>query len=353
MISQNPYSNCLSARLYYYDFLSEENTDRIPESTLDHIMHCPDCQLEIGRLEKLLGKVDEGIEDQQSRRTSAIATLLKFHFAHVGEPVTCNTLKPFVASLADPVLQIRIPTPITRHLEECRNCRTDLQILQNLNLTHKQLCRLGQLLAEEPTNHTVGCSQARQAIPAVASMVLRDTDAETLKHLTTCPGCREKLIQRREELRRTLADSRTDQGKIPCKAVLPSDIFDYAFPYGIDPADDEYAEFREPLASHLAECPACLAKVQQLQKTIYSIVERPESGVVTVYHIEEPVPAGTENDAGHMPPKTTINLTARLKQGLLSPKVKPWLKAAAAAAAVVLIGLTLMLYESTVTAVSY
>jgi hypothetical protein len=295
----------------------------------------------------LLQNINEKSEDQESRRNSAITTLLKLHFSYVNEPVTCSTVKPFLASLADPALHILIPTPITKHLDECRSCREDLLTLQDFHLTHKQLCRLGQLLADKPTEDTMNCSQARQAIPAVASMMFRKTNAEVLKHLSTCPGCREELFRYREGLVLELPDSTIDQDKIPCKAVSPSDIYDYALPYGIDPSDDEYAEFREPLASHLGGCPMCLAKVQELQKTIYSIVDRFASDVVTVYHVDEPVVAKAEDNAEHEQP---INFTARLQQAMFSPRVKSWLKVSAAA--VVIIGLALMLNEPTVEAVS-
>jgi len=340
----------MSARLYYYDFLNDQVKKDIPESTLNHIMNCPDCQAEIDRLQSLLAKTDNRLEDQQSRRNSAITTLLKFHFSYVDEPVTCSTVKPFLASLADPVLQLLIPTPITRHIDECRSCRDDLHTLQDLHLTHKQLCRLGQLLAEQPIEDTVSCSQAREAIPAVASMVFRQTNAEVLKHLSMCSDCRKELFRYREELRQKLTNDGNDQGTIPCDAVSPSDIYDYAFPYGIDPSDDEYAEFREPLASHLGGCPRCLAKVQELQKTIYSIVERPETEVVTVYHMDEPAEVKAESGADHARQGQTINFTARLKRTVLSPKVKPWLKTSAAAAAVVLVGFILMSNEPTVEA---
>ena len=353
MISQNPYSNCMSARLYYYDFLNDQVKKDIPESTLNHIMNCPDCQAEIDRLQSLLAKTDNRLEDQQSQRNSAIITLLKFHFSYVDEPVTCSTAKPFLASLADPVLQLLIPTPITRHIDECRSCRDDLHTLQDLHLTHKQLCRLGQLLAEQPIEDTVSCSQAREAIPAVASMVFRQTNAEVLKHLSMCSDCRKELFRYREGLRQKLTNDGNDQGTIPCDAVSPSDIYDYAFPYGIDPSDDEYAEFREPLASHLGGCPRCLAKVQELQKTIYSIVERPETEVVTVYHMDEPAEVKAESGADHARQSKAISFTAQLKHTVLSPKVRPWLKTSVAAAAVVLVGFILMSNEPTVEADSW
>ncbi|MBN2315082.1 MAG: hypothetical protein JXM79_14225 [Sedimentisphaerales bacterium] len=348
MISQNPYSNCMSARLYFYDFLHEETKTDIPESTLSHITDCPDCQAEIHRLDALLSNAKNIHDNRKNSRNTAITSLLKFHFSYVNESVTCSIVKPFLASLADPFLRLTIPTPITEHIVKCRQCRDDLHTLEDLHLTHKQLCRLGQILAQMPTEDTVSCSDARKAIPDVASMVFGRTNAETLKHLSTCPECRERLFRYREEWLLESSESGIDPVDIPCKAISSSDIFDYALPYGIDPSDDEYAEFREPFASHLGGCPTCMSKVQELLQTIYKITERSESGVVTVYHVDEPVTAETESQQSK-----TINFTERLRQTASSPRVRLWLKASVAAAAVLVIGLSVMLNEPTVEADSW
>ncbi len=118
MISHNPDINCANARLYYYDFLSKETREGIPEDAFQHIKQCRNCQTEMDSLKDLLVKVDEKLESEQSRKDSAISTLLSLHFEYTGEPVKCETVKPFLASLADTVLQIRIPTPITTHLDK-------------------------------------------------------------------------------------------------------------------------------------------------------------------------------------------------------------------------------------------
>ncbi len=332
MISRNPYSNCMNSRLYYYDFLSEETRGGIPESALEHMTQCLNCQDEIDRLKALFERVDERIASDQSRKDSAISTLLRLHFAYVGEPVRCSTVKPFLASLADPVLQIRIPTPITMHLDECRACRDGLLELRNLHLTHKQLCRLGRLLGDEPTEDAVSCSQARAAIGAVVSMAFRDTDAEILKHLCTCPDCRKQLYLHREEVRRELPQNRVAQNELPCESVLPTDIYDYCLPYGIDPADDQFVEFRESITSHLRSCPTCLGKMQGLYNTVYGIAERSDSGVVACFtfqqQIDVQVPDQEElTDAGH---------TKALH-------LRRYIKPAIAAAAVILIGFALLL----------
>ena len=59
MISHNPDSNCTNARLYYYDFLSEETREGIPEGALQHIKKCRICQSEMDSLKELFEKADE------------------------------------------------------------------------------------------------------------------------------------------------------------------------------------------------------------------------------------------------------------------------------------------------------
>jgi len=356
MISHNPYSNCTNARLYYYDFLIEKTRAGIPESALYHINECGDCQAEIERLEAVLVHVEENAGSERHRRDSAISTLLKLHFAHAEEPVTCSMVKPFLASLADPVLELRVPTPITMHVDKCRACSDDLRVLRDLQLTHKQLCHLGQLLADAPTEDTEICSKARTAIPAVVSMVFRETNAETLKHLCICPDCRKHLYRRREAVRQKLPRGGAAQGKFPCEAVSASDIYDYALPYGIDPANDQYAEFRGGLTSHLGACPDCLARVQELHRTISNVAERPESDVVTVYHLDEsaqarPLKGLVESDAGYYA-GATADFAAHIKRKIAGLKAKPLLGTGFAAAAVILLGLGLFLYSSGAAAVT-
>jgi hypothetical protein len=361
MISHNPDMNCASARLYYYDFLSKETRESIPEDTVQHIKQCRNCQTEMDGLKNLLVKVDEKLESEQSRKDSAISTLLRLHFEYIDEPVKCDTLKPFLASLADPVLQIRIPTPITTHLDKCKACRDDLQMLLDLHLPHKYLCRLGQILADKPIEDECSCSQAQAAIPAVVSMAFNETNAEILKHLCTCPNCRKKLYLHRESIRKKILLNGGYQNGFPCESLSAAEIYDYCLPYGIDPADDQHVGFQESLTSHLRKCPKCLAKMQQLHRTISNITERIESEVVTIYDLDEsehyagfPVAseiAGAEDNV-HIEQPITINLTAQLKKKTAALNMKPLLKVGLTAAAVIAIGFALLLNTPTAKAVT-
>ncbi len=358
MISINPNSNCTEARLYYYDFLSEEAKGNIPQSTLGHITECRHCQDELNRLEALLAQADEDIE--QSRQSSAIIAILKLHFACIDKSLTCSTVKAFLPSLAFPTLEISIPTPITAHLDNCRVCSDDLLILGNLGLTEKQLYRLGQLLADKPTEEPVSCSQAQTAIPAVASITFQETTAEILKHLCICPDCRKLLYQHRETICTELLYNKMSQKEFPCEAVSATDIYDYCLPYGIDPANDQYAKFREALTSHLRNCPTCLAKMQQLHTTVCNIADRPDSGVVTCYELESmtkkpefsdindlyadwPIKVQVLDKSNPVPlvPNEPVAFPQRLKQKVSALNLKQFIKPVAAAA-IILIGILIL-----------
>ena len=205
------------------------------------------------------------------------------------------------------------------------------------------------------------CSQAQAVIPAVVSLAFHKTNAEILKHLCTCPDCRKALYLHRDKVRKELLLDGAIQGGFPCESVTVTDIYDYCLPYGIDPADDQYVEFRESLTSHLRRCPTCLAKMQELHLAIYNIAERAESDVVTTYNIFESVktqsPEVSEPYAGFPinveindsednvhtgQPASNIAPAAVMKKKTPVLNLKPLFKAGLAAAAVIAIGLALL-----------
>ena len=224
MIAPNPNSTCEQARPYYYGYLFGEGEKHLPAEVLAHVSQCGFCQDEVNRLKIVLAETEEHAAESTGQINSAIATNLRLHFAYIGTSVTCNTVRPSLPSLADPLLEVGVPTPITVHLDKCQQCANDLETVRRLNLTHKQLCRLGQLFAEKPSEDTISCSQAGTGILAVASMVFRETNAEVLKHLCTCPNCREVLYQYREAVRGELPQDQRAQKKFPCEAVSAADI---------------------------------------------------------------------------------------------------------------------------------
>ena len=363
---------CKQAKSYYYDFLYGESCELIPEHIISHIENCQQCQKQVNQLKKEVLTKANASESPRKQDNSAAIEMLKLHFAYIDREVTCDVVKPFLPGLLDSTLAIRVPTPITAHLDNCQRCSEDLETIRKLNFGRKQLLRLSQLLAENPAANGVGCSQAQTAIPAVVSMAFSETNAGVLKHLCTCPDCRELLCQYRQAVYKKSLHSVKDQAKFPCKKVSAADIFDYVVPYGLDPANDQYTKFRKSLTSHLCTCQVCIAKMQQLHRTVFGIAERTESGIATIYHIDESAKTETvsesddfytgfpvrvevirrEDEVRDKQPVPTINFTDVLKQRISAMNLKSLLKPTIAAAAIILIAVALFVSTPTAKAVT-
>jgi hypothetical protein len=369
MIAHSPNSLCKEAELYYYDFLFNESRGLIPKPTIDHIEKCQHCKEQISKLKTVLSQA-ESIEAQQKQVSSAVATMLKLHFAYISKPVTCNIVKPFLPTLLDQALEIHIPTPIITHICNCQQCSEDLDIIKCLNLNRKQLCRLSQLFADEPLRTNISCSKAQKAIPAVVSMVFSETDSEVLKHLCNCSVCRDLLYKERQKICESIPEHVQPSG-FPCESVSASDIFDYVVPYGLDPGKDQYAKFRPSFISHVRSCSTCLMRMQELHSTVFYIAERPESEVVTIYNVDEsaktqaaeydelysgfPVKVGVTNSKDEVetePSASTIDFVAGLRRKISAMNLKPLVKTTIAAAAVILIAVALFFNIPTAKAVT-
>jgi len=365
MVTANPNSLCKEAELHYYDFILGKGHELIQEHIVEHISQCQNCQEQLNQLKVALSQADS-IDPEQSHANSATATMLKLHFAYIGNPVTCQTVKPFLPTLLDPVLAVRIPTPITAHIDNCRQCSEDLETIRTLNLNRNQLSRLSQLFAEWPSKGKVTCSQAHAAILFVVLMTLRETDADVLKHLCTCPDCRKALYEYRQTVCKEV-EGEPEQEKFPCEKVSAADVFDYVVPYGLDPGKNQYARFRELLCSHIRKCPACIGRMQQLHNTVYAILDRAEPDVATVYNIDDSAKGRATSESNDLyssfPIKvevlnwkdeakakesaSTIDSTVTLKYRVSSVNLKSLAKVGFAAAAAILIAVALLLNTPT------
>jgi hypothetical protein len=370
MVAANPNPLCKEAELHYYDFILGKGHELIPEHIVEHISQCQNCQEQLNRLRAALSQVDN-VTPERSQVNIAVATMLKLHFAYIGRPVTCQVVRPFLPTLLEPALVVRIPTPITAHIDNCHQCSEDLETIRGLCLNRNQLSRLSQLFAEWPSKGKVTCSQAQAAILFVVLMTLRETDSDVLKHLCTCPDCRKALYEYRQTVCKEV-EGEPEQEKFPCEKVSAADIFDYVVPYGLDPAKNQYARFRESLCSHVRRCPACIGRMQQLHNTVYAILDRADSEVATVYKIEDSAKGRAASESNDLyssfPIKvevlnwkdeakakksaSTIDSTVTLKYRVSSVNLKSLAKVSFAAAAVILIALALFLYIPTARAVS-
>ena len=99
MVTYNSKSVCEEARLYYYDFLSDESHEQIPDFIISHLECCYHCQNEIEQFKRLLSEDRGSIDTRQKQVDSSIIAMMKLHFAYVGQSVTCTVVKHFLTSM--------------------------------------------------------------------------------------------------------------------------------------------------------------------------------------------------------------------------------------------------------------
>ena len=227
------------------------------------------------------------IYPEQDKIDLAVVTCIIFHLMHLDQPVTCETVKPFLLWQADKELNITAQTPITAHIAECPDCRSDIETLKQLNLEQKQLVRLGEMFSGGNHKTPGSCRKTKKAICSIAEMNFTATTTGVLRHVCLCPKCRQLLYEERKAMLESLPAYDVSP-EFPCESVSPSEILVYVVPYGLDPANDQYAKFRPSFTSHLSKCRVCLGKMPELHNTIYAILERPDSGVVTCFALDDP-----------------------------------------------------------------
>ena len=370
MVAPGDNSICEQARAFYYDYLCGKGQEANSAEVFAHICSCSFCKAEVDRLKVELKKTEEDVVRSVKESASIAITNLKLHFGYIGAMVNCETVKPFFPSLADPALEVSVPTPITVHLDKCQRCSDDLERIQNLKLTHKQLCRLGQLFAEEFSVDEELCTKAQAAIFAVGDCTFEDISGDTLRHFCMCRDCRELLYKYRRSKAEKLSWSE-EQLAIPCDAVSAADTFDYVVLYGLDPEKDEYAMFRSSLTSHLTNCPRCLGKMLDLHNTVYGILQRAESGVITCFDVDDttrdsivsspgdiyrdwPIDVQVFDQSKDSAPTVAFSVQSEpeLKKTRRHGRVRVLMKPAAAAAAILIVVL-LGLYGSIAKAVDF
>lgn len=230
--------------------------------------------------------VNRFIDPEQDKIDLAVVTCIVFHLMHLDQPVTCEIVKPFLPWQADRELNITAKTPITAHIAECQDCHSDIETLRQLNLEQKQLVQLGELYAGGYHKSRGNCRKTRKAIRTIAEMDFAPTTTEVLRHVCLCPKCRQLLYEERKTMLEGMP-AYDISPEFPCGSVSSSDLFVCTIPFSLDPPNDQYAKFRPSFTSHLLKCQTCLEKMQKLHNTIYAILERPDSGVVTCCGLEE------------------------------------------------------------------
>ncbi len=231
---------CQEAQVYYYDFLCRDEA-AVPEPVRRHLAACPVCRERLGRLREALFQAQRAPGPADREDDETIEALAQ-QFRLLDERVGCTEVKPFLPELLLPSPRLRIPTPVTVHVDHCPQCAEDLATLRDLDLDPDQLQRLSRLFRSP---HHSGPWEAPQT-----------TGGAKLLSATPVEG----------------------RG-ILCRDLAWSDLFDC-----VVPDCTAAGERQEAVAAHVRTCPRCQARAQTLDNTIRSIRERTDSETTTVYH---------------------------------------------------------------------
>lgn len=368
-------SACERAKPFYYDLLYAESTEPAPIEVLDHIRTCDHCHMQMNYLKETLSR--EEMDDDSKEMMSNRKTNLTLQFSFTEREVTCVLVKPFLAMLNLDDLKTNIPTPITAHLDHCPACLKDFKTIQTLTLNQSQLRRLSQLFSDTILLDFSFCAIAQDQIPRLAVMDPKDCSPELLDHICQCRVCRGLFYKTCWGKSGSHPES-SCQSDIECKQIETSEIFNVAVPYGLRVEDAHKMFLPDSAASHIQNCQCCKKKVQDLHQIIYSIIDRKESDVITRFQISDPKKEETNNTRSRelyrdFPVEVSVaescetskEMTATMERNNTFGKAKQkekrksfaWLlqkriALPAAAAAVVLMALSLIFNTSSATAIS-
>jgi len=279
MIAFDGSGRCRRAEAYYHDYLEDDSRVGVPRDVIDHIRACKHCQERVEGLREILEASGEGVEGGSSARDWRVVGELQRHFEFLGERVTCAAVKAFLPGLLDPSVHIRIPTPITVHVDQCPDCARDLESLRALDLDGEQLAALGSLYSKGSGEVVSRCRRLRSKVSVLISGALTGVDSVFLDHLGSCSPCRDELATRRRAFCGPGSCDFGGCGPISCETMLAGDVFDLVVPRR-GPAGEHGRE--QACREHVAVCPGCRAKLEAVYRTVYGIAERADSGVITM-----------------------------------------------------------------------
>jgi hypothetical protein len=350
---------CADAEQYYYDYLCGLDTG-IPRAVAEHIRYCVHCRTQIRQLEAAVAESEA--QDRRPRGDTDVIGALSLHFAHIGDDVTCAKAKSFLPALLVPSLTIRIPTPITVHVDHCRQCAKDLEAIRELELRPEQLARLSRLYAAVAHSEPQTCRRTRAKTWAFACASFEGIDAEILDHICVCPRCRRRVYRCRDKILAGRQPGDTIPGVGLCSGKSMADLFEWVVPFGRTGGNPDLSPGEEAVPSHLQACPECIERMQALHRTIYGVAERIDSGVSTVYTatggvdksdelVKSPYsdyPIHVEVAYGEPEPVAPqLGRAARarevLRRGAANPQFRPVMRVVLAAAAMVPLAMALLI----------
>lgn len=253
---------CQEAQIYYYDLVCPEE-GAVPASVRRHAAACPVCREQIRRLREVLCQSQESPRRAGSGRDETIEALTE-QFRLLETHVTCADAKPYLPELAAAAPAIRIPTPVTVHVDQCPACAEDLRTVRKLNLTAEQLKRLGRVLKSYRAGGVLPLNPGRIRLERCGDDA-HDGRIALPAETPVPPETGAAPVP--------FAD-----GPVACGEVSAAEIFDYVV--GPDAVRDELPA----VTAHLGICPVCRAGALSLQRTIEGIAARENAPVRTVYH---------------------------------------------------------------------
>ena len=277
---------CEVAEQYFDSLLYKGARCDIPAEIREHILDCQECSKKFFKYS--LGSLMP-LSDRHQFYIKNMPKQLARHFSLLGAKVSCRDVRSFLPTLLDRRLKIRIPTPVTVHIDSCCQCHKDLSSLSKLNLEPEQLMRLSNFYSRPSRIDSVQCKDAWGSIDLAAEFRFDKVPVKALKHICLCKDCRELLYDKRRIITEATRQSGKDQDW-PCETVNHSDLFDMAFPFGLVDSDTQKHIFRGPFISHVKQCPQCLEKLNDMSRILYSIDEHQDSGILTCYELEQEKP---------------------------------------------------------------
>ncbi len=346
---------CEDAAAYYHDFLLDPGAPSIPRSVIDHMGQCEHCRQQVARLGRMLDETEAPGAPADVEADKSLIAELQRHFEHIGGHVGCAQVKPLLPTLLLSSLRIRIPTPVTVHVDHCPECIRDLATLRALALDDEQLARLSRFYAESLRADSQTCQGNPSKATILGSMSIEGVETDLLDHLCLCPACRDMVYEHRQgRLDRQRRDGQNVSDTCGHELSM-AELFDYVVPYGRGRTDGTRpGREHDDMGAHVRSCPWCVEKVQALHRAVYGILDRVDSKVVTVYRTQavgrdEPAPAGSlyaehpidVQVAGLEPEPATQGVCsgnrvrAVLRRATSNPVLNPFVKTAFLAAAMI------------------
>lgn len=289
-------SLCQEAREHYYDFLCKGG-QAVPEAIAHHIQDCPFCQEEVRRLGDAIGGSDDPSQSLAVPRDNGVVEALSREFELLGRQVRCCHARPFLPELASPSRQIRIPTPVTVHVENCPQCAKDLATVGRLRLANGQLKRLSEFFRLSPSDD-LSPDAWMPAAAALASFSFDKSRPENLNRVCCCPQSREWVHEQRAQAAAGLNPRIDRAGVLACDEISTSDLFDFVLPFGLDSKMIRRTTGRrDAVGTHVRRCRACMERVQSLHRTVYGIAERADTEIETIYRCEEQTSEASDEKA--------------------------------------------------------